>query len=113
VHVELFMPLFLQLISKQVGVGPLIKLLALLLWQTVRATGNSIGMACRSACMCLDASQHSRADAQELGSEVHKLASQVKSHTYAGRKDDLVRTPVCTLITILELWAWLVNRLTR
>ncbi len=52
VHVELFMPLFLQLISKQAGVGPLIKLLALLLWQTVRATGNSIGMACRSACMC-------------------------------------------------------------
>ena len=31
VHVELCMPLFLQLASKQAGVGPAIKLLALLL----------------------------------------------------------------------------------
>ncbi len=49
VHVELFMPLFLQLFSKQAGIGPLVKLLALLLWHTDTAT---VGMACRSACTC-------------------------------------------------------------
>ncbi len=31
VHVEPVMPLFLQLVSKQAGIGPLVKLLALLL----------------------------------------------------------------------------------
>ncbi len=31
VHVKLFMPLFLQLVSEQAGVGPVIKLWALLL----------------------------------------------------------------------------------
>jgi len=43
------MPLFLQLVSKQAGIGPLIKLLALLLWHTVSATAHAIGMPCRSA----------------------------------------------------------------
>ena len=51
VSVELFMPLFLQLVSKQADVGPAIKLRALLLWRTVHATANAIGMPCRSACM--------------------------------------------------------------
>ena len=36
VHVELVMPLFLQLVSKQAGIVPLIKLLALLLWHCQR-----------------------------------------------------------------------------
>ena len=48
VHVELFVPLFLQLISKQAGIGPL---QALLLRLAVIATADSIGMACKSACM--------------------------------------------------------------
>jgi len=48
VHVELVMPLFLQLVSEQAGVGPLIKLLALMLRHTVSATANVIGMPCRS-----------------------------------------------------------------
>jgi len=48
-HVELFMPLFLQLASKQAGVG--LSLPAVLLWHTVSATFNSIGMPCTSACM--------------------------------------------------------------
>ncbi len=48
VHVELFMPLFLQLVSKQADVGPAIKLPALLLWHTVSATANAIGLPCRS-----------------------------------------------------------------
>jgi len=102
VHVELFMPLSLQLVSKQAGIGPLIRLLALLLWHTVTATVNSIGMACRSACTC-DASQHSRAKAQAQ-CQVHKLACQVKRLTYAGQTDGLVRVFVCTMITFLKLW---------
>jgi len=46
VSVQFFMPLILQLFSKQAGIRPPIKLLALLLWHTVSATVNSIGMAC-------------------------------------------------------------------
>ena len=38
------MPLFLQLISKQAGIGTLVKLLALLLRHTVTVNGK--GMAC-------------------------------------------------------------------
>ena len=49
VHIQLFMPLFLQLVSKQAGIGTLVKLLALLLWHTVSATAIVIGMPCRSA----------------------------------------------------------------
>jgi hypothetical protein len=51
VPVELFMPLCLQLASKQAGVGPAIKLRALLLRQLVSATVNATGMPCRSECM--------------------------------------------------------------
>ena len=52
VHVEFFVPLFLQLISKQAGIWAL---QALLLRLAVIATADSIygyiGMACKSACM--------------------------------------------------------------
>ena len=44
------MPLFLQLVSKQAGIGSLVKLVAWLLRHTVSATANAIGMPCRSAC---------------------------------------------------------------
>jgi len=49
VHVELCMPLFLQLVSKQTGVGSAVKLRSLLLWHTVSAAAVVIGMPCRSA----------------------------------------------------------------
>ena len=52
VHVEPVMPLLLQLVSKQASIGPLVKLLALLLRHTFSMTVASIGMACRSVCMC-------------------------------------------------------------
>jgi hypothetical protein len=51
VHVELFMPLFLQLVSKEAGSGPLGKLLALALWNTVSASGHATCLPCRLACM--------------------------------------------------------------
>ena len=44
------MPLFLQFVSKQAGIGSLVKLVAWLLRHTVSATANAIGMPCRSAC---------------------------------------------------------------
>ena len=44
------MPLSLQLISKQAGIGSLFKLLALLQWHTVTATAK--GMTCKSPYMC-------------------------------------------------------------
>jgi len=49
VLVELFMPLFLQIVSKQAGVWLAVKLLALLLWHNVSATAHAVGMRCRSA----------------------------------------------------------------
>jgi len=51
VHVEPVMPLFLQLISKQAGIGTLVKLLALLLRPTVTVNGKGM------ACTCGGASQ--------------------------------------------------------
>ncbi len=48
VRVEPVMPLFLQLVGKQAGIGSLITLLALLQWRTASATANVIGMPCRS-----------------------------------------------------------------
>ncbi len=51
VHVELFMPLFLQLVSQQADVGSAIKLQALVLWQTISVAFYAIGLPCRSACM--------------------------------------------------------------
>ncbi len=51
VHVDLFMPLVLQLVSKQADVGSSIKLKALLLWHIVSATAVVTGMPCRSACV--------------------------------------------------------------
>ncbi len=63
VSIEPSMPLSLQLFSKQANIGPyLIRLPILLLWYTVSAAINAIGMPCRSDCMN-DPSQHSRADA--------------------------------------------------
>ena len=46
VHVEPVMPLCLQLVSKQAGIGPLIKLLALLLRHTFSVTANVISVPC-------------------------------------------------------------------
>ena len=47
--VELFMPLSLQLLSKQADVGSSpIRLLPLLLWYVVTAIINAIGTSCRS-----------------------------------------------------------------
>ncbi len=45
-RVELVVPLFLQLVSKQAGIGPLIKLLALLLRHTFSVTANVISVPC-------------------------------------------------------------------
>ena len=47
VHVALFMPLFLQLISKQARVGPAAKLQSLLLCHTVSSGTTAIGTPCK------------------------------------------------------------------
>ena len=51
VHVEPVMPLFLQLISKQAGVGALVKVQASTLWHPVRAIADATCTPCTSACM--------------------------------------------------------------
>ena len=51
VHVEPVMPLLLQLVSKQASIGPLVKLLALALWHTVRASGHATSVPGRSVCI--------------------------------------------------------------
>jgi len=61
-HIQLFMPLFLQLVSKQADVRPVIRLQALLLWYNVSATANAISVPCRSACM-RGATERHQADA--------------------------------------------------
>ena len=45
-QVEPVMPLFLQLVSKQAGTGTLVKLLALLPWHTVSASGHATCVPC-------------------------------------------------------------------
>jgi len=52
VSIELLMPLSLQLFSKHADVGPAIELRALLLYHTVSATTNAIGVPYRLTCMC-------------------------------------------------------------
>ena len=49
VHVELCMPLFLQVVCKQAGIGPVVELLILLQWHTVSDSADAIGMPCTSA----------------------------------------------------------------
>jgi len=80
VHVELVMPLFLQLVSKQADVGPAIKLWSFLLWRTVSAFAHATYMPCRSAADHQHAcGHHSKACAFDK-SKLLKLACQGSKH---------------------------------
>ncbi len=80
VHVQLFMPLFLQLFSKQAAVGPnltMLLLLQLMLAYAVIAAAGARGYLCRPKCMC-----------QNLTS----IRNQLKDQSFYGSKQD--NTPV-------------------
>jgi len=79
--VHLFMPLSLQLLSKQADVGSsLIRLLPLLLWYVVTAIIDAIGMSCRSLRLISMQEQLLK----PLRYEELKLACKHTKHTCTG-----------------------------
>ncbi len=109
--VQRFMPLSLQLFSKQADVGSsLITLLALLLymWYIFSAIIETVGAPCRSH-VCIHLARKSRCSST-LRHEERKLACQRNNHTSTGRADG--RMGSCVFV-LSSLPGWLVSRLTR